>query len=327
MFATLRGYTDEEKRSIARAHLVPRLTAEAGLLPTEVSVPDAVLDALLTQWTFEPGLHALGRRLLALLRAVALKKALGEAPPFALSAADLPRVLGPRVHLRDRVARTCIPGVAMGLAWTPSGGQVLFIEASAVRGRGNLKLTGSLGEVMKESAEAATTWLREYAPGLGDVLELDLHVHVPEGGVPKDGPSAGIALLLAIASAVSGRVVRHDLACTGEITLSGQVLRVGGIREKVMAAQQAGVRALILPRKNEEDLAEVPPEILALMDLYLVDRVEEALGPALASNDGCPQKEPPGPAAARGRVATAARGAQRAATRRPKARRPTPRGR
>jgi ATP-dependent Lon protease len=226
---------------------------------------------------------------------MALKKALGETPPFDVVEDDLRRVLGPPAHPRDRVDRTCTPGVAMGLAWTPAGGQVLFIEASAVPGRGSLKLTGSLGDVMKESAEAATTWLREHAPGFGSLLEMDIHVHVPEGAVPKDGPSAGVALLLAIASAVTGRVIRHDLACTGEITLRGQVLRVGGIREKVMAAQQAGVRALILPKRNAADLSEVPPEILAAMDIHLVERVEEALGPALATNDGCPVVPPPAP--------------------------------
>jgi ATP-dependent Lon protease len=174
-----------------------------------------------------------------------------------------------------------LPGLALGLAWTPAGGQILTIEAAAVPGRGALKLTGSLGDVMKESADAALTWLREHAPALGDLGALDIHVHVPAGAVPKDGPSAGVALLAAIASAVCKRPLRHDLAMTGEITLRGQVLAVGAIREKVMAAPRAGIRAIVLPRLNADDLSEVPREILDALEVHLVDRVEEALALAL----------------------------------------------
>jgi ATP-dependent Lon protease len=289
LFVGLRGYTDAEKRAIARAHLLPVLAAEAGLLAVDARLSDDTLQALIDGWTFETGVRGLRRRLLAVLRYLALRRALGEPGPFDVAPADLSGILGPRSQHKDRVERMCVPGVALGLAWTPAGGQLLFIEASAVPGRGNLKLTGSLGEVMKESAEAATTWLREYAPSLGNVLQMDLHVHVPEGAVPKDGPSAGIALLVAIVSAISGNVVRHDLAMTGEITLRGQVLPVGGIREKVLAAQRAGIRALVLPRRNQEDLADVPPEILAQLDLHFVERVEEALGPAFGRKGGVPK--------------------------------------
>jgi len=282
----LRGYMDEEKREIARDHLLPALAREVGL-DEDLALADETLEAIVDGWTFESGVHGLQVALRAIVRRIASRRAAGERGPLPVRPQDLPAVLGPRRRHIDRVDRSCIPGLAMGLAWTPAGGQVLFIEAAAVPGSGRVKLTGSLGAVMKESAEAAITWLREHAPKLGDSRRLDLHVHVPAGAVPKDGPSAGIALLVAIASAISKRVARHDLAMTGEITLRGQVLPVGGIREKVMAAPRAGIRTLLLPRLNEQDLAEVPPEILRGLEVHLVDRVEEVLPLALGADVEC----------------------------------------
>jgi ATP-dependent Lon protease len=275
----LRGYLDGEKLEIARDHLLPALRKEAGL-DEDVSLPETTLQAIIDGWTFESGVHELQRALRMILRRVAARRAAGWKAPHDVGPADLPDILGPRQRHMERVERSCAPGLAMGLAWTPEGGQVLFIEAAAVPGTGEVKLTGSLGDVMKESAAAALTWLREHAPEVGNPRERDLHVHVPAGGVPKDGPSAGIALLVAIASALGKRVVRHDLAMSGEITLRGQVLPVGGIREKVMAAPRAGIRALILPKANEQDLAEIPRESLDGLSILLVERVEEALAAA-----------------------------------------------
>lgn len=277
----LRGYTDPEKRAVAQTHLLPRLVAEVGLPAGSVHVRDEVLQALIDGWTFETGVNDLERGLLALLRRTALRAAEGLPAPYQVEEDDLNLVLGPRHHRREKIARMGVPGVAMGLAWTPAGGQVLFIEASVVPGRGALKLTGSLGEVMKESAEAALTWLREHTVHNALLPEVDVHVHVPEGGIPKDGPSAGLTLLVALASAISGRVPRHDVALTGEITLRGLVLPVGGIREKLLAAQRAGARAVILPRANADDLADIAPEALATLRIYLVERIEEALELAL----------------------------------------------
>ncbi len=283
----LRGYIDAEKLRVAREHLVPRLAAASGLTPADVRLPDATLQALVDGWTFESGVRDLERGILTLLRRAALLRAQGDRGPFLFEPDDLAAILGPRPHRPDRVERMCLPGVAMGLAWTPAGGQVLFIEASVVPGRGNLKLTGSLGDVMKESAQAALAWLREHAAGPLRLPEADVHVHVPEGAVPKDGPSAGLVLLVAIASALTGRVVRHDLALTGEITLRGLVLPIGGVREKVLAAARAGVKEIVLPKANAEDLSEVPAEVRAGLRVHLVERIEEALEHALAPPEPC----------------------------------------
>ncbi len=277
----LRGYLDREKVEIARDHLVPALVREVGLPPATEVAPET-LQAVVDGWTFESGVHGLHAALRNVLQRVAARGAAGGALPWHVRPQDLPGILGPRRRYMARVERSCAPGLAMGLAWTPAGGEVLFIEAAAVPGSGQVKLTGSLGEVMKESAEAAITWLREHGRGMLDPRTVDLHVHVPAGAVPKDGPSAGVALVVAIASALTKTPARHDLAMSGEITLRGQVLPVGGIREKVMAAPRAGIRAVVLPRANEQDLAEIPPSAVQGLRVHLVDRVEDLLGIALA---------------------------------------------
>lgn len=276
----LRGYLDSEKLEIARDHLVPALAREVGL-PASTEVAPETLQAIVDGWTFESGVRGLHAELRSVLQRMAARGAAGASAPWRVRPQDLPGILGPRQRHMERVQRSCTPGLSMGLAWTPAGGEVLFIEAAAVPGSGQVKLTGSLGDVMKESAEAALTWLREHALGMPDPRALDLHVHVPAGAVPKDGPSAGVALLVAIASALSKRPARHDLAMSGEITLRGQVLPVGGIREKVMAAPRAGIRALVLPRANEQDLAEIPASALQGLRVHLVERVEELLEIAL----------------------------------------------
>jgi ATP-dependent Lon protease len=291
----LEGYTDEEKVRIATGWLVPRLLEASGLAPDRVRLPAETVLEVIEGWTWESGVRSLKRRLDEILHRLALKAATGDPGPWTVSPNDVPDYLGPRRRHPDAVERMCVAGVAMGLAVTPVGGQILFVEAAAVPGSGRLKLTGSLGEVMKESAEAATTWLREHAKEYGDPAEYDLHVHVPAGAVPKDGPSAGVAMLVAIASAISDRLVRQDLAMTGEITLRGQVLPVGGIREKVTAAPRAGVAAVLLPKRNEQDLADVPLEIRSRLTFHLVERVEDALAFALGDPDPCRDgpKRPP----------------------------------
>jgi ATP-dependent Lon protease len=283
----LRGYLESEKIEIARDHLLPQLALELGL-DRAPEIPDATIEAVIEGWTFESGVHALNGALRTILRRIAARRAAGERSRARALPADLPAILGPQRRHLERVTGSSEPGLAMGLAWTPQGGQVLFIEAAAVRGTGRVKLTGSLGEVMKESAEAAITWLREHAPHLGDTRRTDLHVHVPAGAVPKDGPSAGAAVLVAVASALCKRPARHDLAMSGEITLRGQILPVGGIREKVMAAPRSGIRTVLLPRANAQDLAEIPAKILAGLTVKLVDRIEEVLAVAL----GAPTREP-----------------------------------
>lgn len=312
----LRGYLDGEKMEIARDHLVPSLVREVGL-PERTEVPPETLQAIVDGWTFESGVHGLHGALRSVLQRVAARAAAGGALPWPVRPQDLPGILGPRRHFMERVQRSCTPGLAMGLAWTPAGGEVLFIEAAAMPGTGQVKLTGSLGDVMKESAEAAVTWLREHASGLLDPRAVDLHVHVPAGAVPKDGPSAGVALLVAIASALTKRPARHDLAMSGEITLRGQVLPVGGIREKVMAAPRAGIRAVVLPRANEQDLAEIPPSALEGLRVHLVDRVEQLLEIALVPCGEAAAPAAKAPRAGATRQRTPRQGARRARGARP----------
>jgi ATP-dependent Lon protease len=270
------GYTAHEKVEIARRHLVPRQRRAVGLKEGDVTFGDDVIAAVIDGWTREAGVRRLERALGGILRKLALKAATGEEGPWAVGVDDLPRLLGPRPFFSEAVERMTVPGIAMGLAWTPVGGEILFVEAAATRGSGRLTLTGSLGDVMKESAVAALTWLKGHWEALG-TLEADVHVHVPAGAVPKDGPSAGVAMLTALASAITGRMVRPDVAMTGEITLRGQVLPVGGIRDKVLAAARAGVQTVILPRRNEVDLEEVPEEVRKGLAFRFVERVDEVL--------------------------------------------------
>ena len=282
---SLSGYTEEEKLRIARSHLLPKQLRAHGLREGEVQIPEELLRRLIREYTREAGVRGLERAVAALMRKAALKIGEGAAAPVALSDADLKEALGrPRFHaeLTERVDR---PGVATGLAWTPAGGDVLFVEATLVPasggGGGSLQLTGMLGEVMRESAQAALTYLRSNASRLGladGALDgKTVHVHVPAGATPKDGPSAGVTMLTALASAAQQRPVRSDLAMTGEITLRGKVLPVGGIKEKVLAAYRAGVKDVVLPRLNEPDLDDVPAEVRRTMRFTPVDSADEVL--------------------------------------------------
>jgi ATP-dependent Lon protease len=271
----LPGYTEEEKIEIARRYLVKRQLDANGLKPGQASLTDAALAAIVRDYTREAGVRNLEREIGSTLRRVAMQIAEGQSQQVTVDAPELPAILGPRRFENELAQRTSVPGVATGLAWTPVGGDILFIEASKVPGSGRLILTGQLGEVMKESAQAALTLAKTWT---GDALEkVDVHVHVPAGATPKDGPSAGVAMFLALVSLLTGKAVRSDVAMTGEISLRGLVLPIGGVKEKTLAALRAGIRTVMLPRRNEKDLEDVPAEAREKLQFVWLDRVEDAV--------------------------------------------------
>jgi ATP-dependent Lon protease len=285
----LAGYTLEEKRQIARRYLVGRQIAANGLKASQIEFSDAALKAIIEEYTREAGVRNLEREIGAICRKVAREVAEGKAKgKVRISARKARELLGRRRVFAEQRRRTKDPGVATGLAWTPTGGDVLFIEATAMPGSGQLTITGQLGEVMKESAQAALSYVRghweEIAPRLGEswFAEHEIHVHVPAGAVPKDGPSAGVAMTVALASLVGGRPVRNDVAMTGEVTLTGQVLPIGGLKEKSLAAQRAGIKRVIVPGRNEGDVAEIPEHELGDLEFVFVDEVSEALDVAIS---------------------------------------------
>jgi ATP-dependent Lon protease len=282
----LSGYTEEEKVEIARRHLVPRQVEENGLSSGLITITSPALHTFIRGYTREAGLRTLERQIGSVCRKVAVKVAEGERRRRRVTPAAVEELLGPRLFLADEQLKEDRVGVATGLAYTTVGGDVLFVEALSLPGKGELKLTGSLGEVMKESAAAALSFARAHAAELGIAADWfdthSLHVHVPAGAIPKDGPSAGVTMLTAILSAAAGRAVRHDLAMTGEITLRGQVLPVGGVKEKILAALRLGVRDILLPAENERDLADLPPKARREARIQFVRRVEEVLAAALA---------------------------------------------
>jgi ATP-dependent Lon protease len=285
----LAGYTVEEKRQIARRYLVPRQIKANGLKPSRIEFSDAALTAIIEEYTREAGVRNLERQIGTICRKIARDVAEGKVKgKVKVSGKKARQLLGRRRVFAEQRRRTKVPGVATGLAWTPTGGDVLFIEATAMPGSGKLTITGQLGEVMKESAQAALSWVRghwaEVAPELGELwfAENDIHIHVPAGAVPKDGPSAGVAMTVALASLVSGRPVRNDVAMTGEVTLTGQVLPIGGLKEKSLAAQRAGIKRVIVPGRNEGDVEEIPKHELGDLEFVFVDEVSEALAVALS---------------------------------------------
>ena len=295
----LAGYTEEEKIQIARRHLGPKQATEHGLvLGQDLELTDEALRWVVRGYTREAGVRNLERELASLCRKVARRRAEGRSEPVTVTPELVTTLLGaPRFLLDEELDdRTRVPGVAVGLAWTPAGGDLLFVEASQMKGGKSLTLTGQLGDVMKESAQAAVSWVRGHAPDLGIDPDFwaahDLHLHVPAGAIPKDGPSAGITLATALVSLLTGRPVRPRLAMTGEITLSGRVLPVGGIKEKVLAAHRAGIRTLVLPRQNATALAEdVPSDVRAAMSIHLVSTVGEVL--RVAFPDAEPRRAEP----------------------------------
>jgi ATP-dependent Lon protease len=281
----LSGYTEEEKLQIARRYLVPKQLKAHGLKAKQVSFKGDALRVIIREYTREAGLRNLERRIADVCRKVARRFAEGEIERLRIGAEEVREALGPRRFSGEVRKRTSDPGVATGLAVTAVGGDVLFIEATAYSGKGLLQVTGQLGEVMQESARAALSWVRSHAEELGIPLrwfeEHDVHIHVPAGAVPKDGPSAGITMATAIVSLVTDRTVSETVGMTGEITLTGQVLPIGGVREKVLAAQRAGLKRVILPRENEPDLSELPEETRSELEFVLVDNVREVLDAAL----------------------------------------------
>jgi ATP-dependent Lon protease len=283
----LPGYTEEEKLRIAVEHLVAKQVKNHGLTSESVTFTDDALRAVIRGYTREAGVRNLEREIASLCRKIARRRAEGIEEPVTIIPELVVEMLGAPRHLDEEVEeRTKNPGVAVGLAWTPAGGEVLFIEASRMTGGGSLTLTGHLGDVMKESARAALSWLRANARNYGIDPDFykgsEIHLHVPSGAIPKDGPSAGVTMATALASELTGRPVRGDLAMTGEITLSGRVLPVGGIKEKVLAARRVGIREVILPRQNEKNVKEdLSEELRADMTVHLVSTIEEVLQMAL----------------------------------------------
>lgn len=283
----LSGYTHSEKREIARRYLIPKQLEEHGLRASELTLDDDALMMLISEYTREAGVRNLEREIASLARKAATQLASGEATALAVTPQNLREFLGKPRHYPEAAEMLDRPGIATGLAWTETGGDILFIEVTRIPGKGRLTITGQLGEVMKESAQAALAYLASRASELEldgtRFCSFDYHLHVPAGAIPKDGPSAGIAITTAIASLASGRRVRPSIAMTGEVTLRGKVLPVGGIKEKVLAARRAGITTVILPRRNEPDLDDIPAEVLRAMQILLVDGIDEVLSHALES--------------------------------------------
>ena len=268
------GYTRREKLDIARVHLIPKQLDEHGIKPEQVTLEDAAIESIIDHYTREAGVRNLERQIASVIRGVAVKVAEGETGPWAITNEDALRpYLGPPRFSSEVAERTAETGVATGLAWTSVGGEILFIECTKMHGTGKLQLTGQLGDVMKESAQTAMSYVRTRAKAFGiaeDFLEKsDIHIHIPAGAMPKDGPSAGVTMMTAIVSLLTGIHVRHDVAMTGEITLRGRVLPVGGIKEKVLAAHRAGIKRIILPERNTADLDEIPETVQKEMKNFL----------------------------------------------------------
>jgi ATP-dependent Lon protease len=282
---TLTGYPPSDKRQIARHHLVPRQLAEHGLVPEHLTFTDAALDEIIDRYTMEAGVRNLEREIASVVRGVGVKVAAGETYSTEVGPVDVHRYLGPPKFYPEVAEQTAQPGVATGMAWTPTGGEILFIEASEMPGKGNLVLTGQLGDVMRESAQAAFSYVRSHAADLGIDSEAlgkrDVHIHVPAGAMPKDGPSAGNAILTSMVSLLTGRAVESDIAMTGEITLRGHVLPVGGIASKVLAAHRAGIKRIVLPDRNAKDVDDIPPEVRSELEIVFVNRVAQTLELAL----------------------------------------------
>ena len=283
----LPGYTAQEKLQIARRYLVPRQLEATGLKPAQCELSDEALMAIIDDYTREAGVRNLEREIGHVFRHVAVRIAEGSLQQIKIGPDDLAAILGPRKFEAEVAMRTGVPGVATGLAWTPVGGDILFVEAARMPGTGKLILTGQLGDVMKESAQAALSLIKARARELGidpEVLEKsDIHVHVPAGATPKDGPSAGVAMFVSLASLLTGRPVRSDVAMTGEISLRGLVLPIGGVKEKVLAALRAGISMVILPERNRRDLEDIPADARERLRFVWVETVDEALATALST--------------------------------------------
>jgi ATP-dependent Lon protease len=280
----LAGYTEEEKLQIARRYLVPRQIERSGLKRSQIGFTDAGLRTIVSEYTREAGVRNLEREIGSACRKVARRVAEGTLERrVSVTAPRVRELLGRPRFQPDVRRRTAEPGVATGLAWTPVGGDVLFVDATAMPGKGKLTITGQVGDVMRESAEAALSYVRGHADLPDDwFAKHDVHVHVPAGAIPKDGPSAGITMATALMSLVSGRPVRDDVAMTGELTLTGQVLPIGGLKEKALAAQRAGIHRVLAPRRNEVDLEDLPEPLRQDVDFVWVGDIDEVFAAALS---------------------------------------------
>ncbi|HEX8324366.1 MAG TPA: endopeptidase La, partial [Tepidisphaeraceae bacterium] len=282
----LPGYTSTDKLFIARQYLVPRQLKANGLTPKQAKFQDAALKELIDSYTREAGVRNLERSIGSVARSIAADVVGGATKLVSVDVERVRKVLGSQRFEPELASRTAVPGVATGMAYTPYGGEILFIEATRFTGKGHITLTGQIGDVMKESATAAFSLIRTRAEELGInaklLAESDIHVHVPAGAVPKDGPSAGVAMFLALASVLTGRAVRHDVAMTGEITLRGLVLPIGGLKEKTLAARRAGIKEVIVPKRNEKDLEDIPDELKKTLKFNFVENVDQAMTIALA---------------------------------------------
>jgi ATP-dependent Lon protease len=280
------GYTRREKLAIARQHLIPKQLEEHGITKEQLDITDKAVDLVIDTYTREAGVRTLERQIASIIRGVAVKIAEGDTTARKVDDEEQVReFLGPQKFTSEVAERTEEAGVATGLAWTSVGGEILFIEATRMYGSGKLQLTGQLGDVMKESAQAALSYVRTNAEKYGiskDFLEKsDIHIHIPAGGMPKDGPSAGVTMFTALVSMLTGIRVRHDVAMTGEITLRGRVLPIGGLKEKVLAAHRAGIKRVLVPERNKADLDEVPAEVKNDLDFVFVSKMDQVLEAAL----------------------------------------------
>jgi ATP-dependent Lon protease len=292
----LHGYTLDEKIKIANRFLVPRQREEHGLSSKQIKFSSSVVKHIIMGYTREAGLRNLEREIANICRGVASKIAEGKVDAMTIKIDDIHGFLGPVRFTSETKARITTPGVATGLAWTPTGGELLFIEATAMKGKKGLTLTGQLGEVMKESATAALSFARANARALGideDFFDKnDIHIHVPAGAIPKDGPSAGVTMLTALTSLLTDTRIRKDLAMTGEITLRGQVLPVGGIKEKVLAAHRAGIKTIILPDWNRKDLEDIPKNVEKDIKFQFVEKMLDVIDIALDKKKPHSKKKP-----------------------------------
>jgi ATP-dependent Lon protease len=283
----LPGYTQEEKLQIAKRYLVRRQRQANGLNDEQCELPDETLATVIASYTREAGVRQLEREIGRVMRHAALQVAEGATAKARIEMADLDTILGPTKFEPEVALRAGLPGVATGLAWTPAGGDILFIEATRVAGSGKLILTGQLGDVMKESAQAALTLVKARAGELHIPMAMfegvDVHLHVPAGAIPKDGPSAGTAMFIALVSLFTGRSVRHDVAMTGEISLRGLVLPIGGLKEKVLAAQRAGITTVLVPARSQKELREVPDSARNALQFVPLETVDDAIAAALGA--------------------------------------------
>ncbi|MCB0573613.1 MAG: endopeptidase La, partial [Saprospiraceae bacterium] len=279
------GYSLEEKVQIARRHLIPEQRKEHGLKPNQVKISEKTLVKIVQSYTAESGVRNLNREIGSVMRYVAKRVAMEEPYEIAVKPEHLHDILGPTKYDAEVYQEKQAPGVAIGLAWTAVGGEILFIEVSLNKGNGRLQLTGNLGDVMKESASTALSYIKAHAEEMNIDPEkfdkTDVHVHIPEGAIPKDGPSAGVTMLSAITSAFTGKPLKPFLAMTGEITLRGKVLPVGGIKEKILAAKRAGIREVILCKENEKHVGEIEPEYIKGLNFHYVNKMDEVLAIAI----------------------------------------------